>query len=433
MTGSLLNRWIKLTGWCSQIILLALLYPLVCSAEELSLPWLVREALKNNREILALQSRLAAYAHRVPQAGSLPDPMFSVGYQNDGSNEYTYGDSPDAKWMFELSQTFPFAGKRGLQTRMAQADLSAQKDDLESLRRQTVRNVRESYLDLFLAYKSLDLYEEKKALLNRMEEAALARYAAGTAEQTDVILVQTEQYMLMEREEMARQKIQILEGALNGMIGRDVTLPLGRPAMTIKPSTMTGNLVELIERADKNAAEIKNKEKMVAASEFKVGMAKREYFPDVTLNAGYEQRGSAYTDMYSLSASFSVPAYFRSRQEPAVLEASSRLQEAKQDLDGVKLTVAAAIRENFAVVSTADRLLLLYRQGLIPKSTQEYQSALSGYKAGKTGLEAVVAPLKTVLDFELLYWTQLVEREKAMGRIEALTGDGLTGESSPEG
>jgi len=259
--------------WCCQILMLAFMYPLVCQADVLSLNWLVTEALKNNRGLLAAQSRLSAYEKRIPQAGSLPDPMFSVGYQNDCSSEYTYGDSFDAKWMFEVSQTFPFAGKRGLQTEMAKTDFAGRQEDYEALRRQTVRTVREAYLDLFLVYKSLDIYVGKRSLLDQLEKAVLSRYASGSTQQRNVAMGQTEKYMLLEKEEMARQKIKTLEGTLNLVVGRDASFPLARPVDTLEASKFEGNLNALIEKAYENAAEIRAREKMVSASELKVGMS----------------------------------------------------------------------------------------------------------------------------------------------------------------
>jgi len=411
--------------FCCQVLLLILLFPVVCQAEVLSLKWLVEETLKNNRELLAAQSRLSAYERRIPQAGSLPDPMFLVGYQNDGSSRYTYGDSPDAKWMFELSQTFPLAGKRGLRMEMAKTDYAGLREDYEVLRRRMVRSVNESYLDLFLACKSLNLIAKKRTFLNQVEEAVLNRYASGMTEQRDVVMAQTEKYMLLEKEEMLKQRIQTLEGNLNLVIGREAGLSLARPADFLEPSKFEGNLDFLIQKAYENAAEVKVKEKTVTASELKVGMAKREFFPDVTLNAGYEQRGNDYTDMYKLSASVNLPVYFKSRQRPALQEASAYLQEAKHDLAGTKFMIASSIREYLAAISAADQLMVLYRKALIPKTQQDFQTSLAAYETGKTGVETVIGPLKSLLDYEILYWTQLVEREKAIVRIDVLTGEGI--------
>jgi hypothetical protein len=59
----------------------ALCYP----ARAQSLPAPVREALQNNREILADQKRYEAVRQRPSMASSLPDPMVSLGYTSDGN------------------------------------------------------------------------------------------------------------------------------------------------------------------------------------------------------------------------------------------------------------------------------------------------------------------------------------------------------------
>jgi hypothetical protein len=94
-----------------------------------------------------------------------------------------------------------------------------------------------------------------------------------------------------------------------------------------------------------------------------------------------------------------------------------------QDLEGAKLMVASSIRENYAMASSAKRLMDLYRNALIPKSSQDFEAALANYSSGRGDALTVITRLKSLLEFELLYWTQFVEREKAVARIEALTGE----------
>ena len=57
--------------------------------------------------------------YKIPQAGGLPDPMFMVGYQNEGYNTLYFRRYPDAYWMFSATQMFPFYGKRDLKSEMA--------------------------------------------------------------------------------------------------------------------------------------------------------------------------------------------------------------------------------------------------------------------------------------------------------------------------
>ena len=46
--------------------------------------------------------------------------------------------------------------------------------------------------------------------------------------QQEVLMAQTEKYMLLEKEEMQKQKIQSLEAMLNATVGREVNTPLGQ-------------------------------------------------------------------------------------------------------------------------------------------------------------------------------------------------------------
>ena len=66
--------------------------------------------------------------------------------------------------------------------------------------------------------------------------------------------------------------------------------------------------------------------------------------------------------------------------------------------------------------------MTLYKDGLIPKTYQDFELALAGYVTGKVEAVTAITRLKALLDFELLYWGQRMEREKAIARLEAITG-----------
>jgi hypothetical protein len=85
--------------------------------------------------------------------------------------------------------------------------------------------------------------------------------------------------------------------------------------------------------------------------------------------------------------------------------------------------VASGIRENLAMASSAKRTMDLYRNALIPRGNQDFEAALSIYSTGRGDALTVMTRLKSLLDYELQYWGQFVEREKAIARIEALTGE----------
>jgi outer membrane protein TolC len=422
------------TGWRGAVVcrhallfLVVLCGALTAAADDLRLQDLITEALQKSPEIRASESRAKASGYRVPQAGSLPDPMFMFGYQNEGWERYTYAKESDAQWMFSASQMFPFPGKRSLKEDMARQDAEGSAILHESVKLKTITRIRELYFDLFLAYKNIDLITERNALFSRIEDAALARYSSGMGMQQEVLMAQTEKYMLLEKEEMLKQKIQSIEAMLNATVGREINTPMGRPAAETH-SLHQKSLDELLSMAYDHSPEIRARQKMVAAAEAKVRMAEKEYYPDFTLAAGYFNRGGGqFDDMWSLTTTINVPLYYKSKQRQAVLEAEAMLTEAKRETEAARLMIASLIRDNFAMYTTSEKLMALYRDGLVPKAYQDFESALAGYTTGKTEALTVISRLKALIDFETLYWVQVAEHEKASARFEAMTGVVETG------
>ncbi|MFZ3114616.1 MAG: TolC family protein [Syntrophales bacterium] len=389
---------------------------------------LLLEALRSNPEIQALQARTTAAEHRIPQAMSLADPMVMVGYENEGtSNLYTFnrdvnGMPSGSRWMFSLSQMFPYPGKLALKGDMAARDAESQKAMIEAAKLNTQVRVKQIYYDLSLAYTNIDLLRDKTALFSRMEDVALARYSAGMAPQQEVLMTQTEKYMLLEREEMERQKIKSLEAMLNALLGRDGSMPLGgRPEKT-SYVFYNYNIDELIRLSYEKNPMIKAREKMAAGAESKVQMAKKEFYPDFTIGGTYFAKGSEQPDMWNLTASINIPLYFKKKQEPALLEAESSLVETKKDVETAKLMASSALRDDYAMVKTADSLIALYKDGLVPKAYQDFELALAGYATGKVEAITVITRLKAVIDYEFQYWGQFTQREKAMAQIAGVAG-----------
>jgi outer membrane protein TolC len=227
--------------------------------------------------------------------------------------------------------------------------------------------------------------------------------------------------MLLEKEEMLKQRIQSIEAMLNATLGRDATSPLGRPVES-GGTDVNVTMEELLSAHVENSPLVKEKEKMVAAAEAKVKMAEKEYYPDFTVNAGYFMRGGGFEDMWSLTTAINIPIFYRTKQRQAVAEARAALSISEHELLATKTMLSSTIKDNYSMMKTAEKLMELYRNGLVPKAYQDFEAALAGYTTGKVEAITVINRLKALLDFETSYWGQFVEREKAIARIESIAG-----------
>lgn len=430
--NSHINRFLTVLRLCLvlafSILAACISFPQYTFSADLKLQDLIDEALRNNPEIRSAQSKVSALKFRIPQVESLPDPMFMFGYQNEGvRNLYTFGKdmAPDSQWMFSVSQMFPFPGKLSLKGEMAASDFESALARYESLKLRTVSKVKELYYSLFLAYKNIDLIGEQKNLFSRIEDAAESRYKTGTGSLQDLLMAQTEKYMLLEKEEMLKQKIQSIEAMLNYTTGRDINAPLGRPTK-IEATPFNYSLNELLEIAASNSPDIKALKRMVAGTEAKLKMARREYYPDFTLTATYFARSTQFPDMWSITTTINIPLFYKTKQRESVNESMSLLSEASNELDAAKFMIFSSVRDVYSMLKTSERLMDLYKSGIIPKIRQDIQLSLAGYTAGKTDALTVLASIKNIIDSEVLYWTQFVEREKAVAKLEELTAMKIT-------
>ncbi len=383
---------------------------------------LIGEALRNNPEIQAAEARASAASLRVLPSATLPDPILSTGYQNGGFNGYTYGKSVDSWWTVSLSQTFAYPGKLPLQEEAAAYEARAEKANAELMKHQVAGRVSEGYYDLFLANKELGLIQARKPLLARIEEATLARYASGVGSQWDVTMAQAEKYMLLEKEEMTKRKKASIEAALNREIGRSTAVSFGEtpdPA----PTPFSRSLDDLLEMSRSRSPELAMQQSLIQASEKRALRSRKEAYPDVTLMGSYFSRGNGYDDMWALTASVPLPLFYKRKQGAGIGEADLNLETARRDLEAARLRIESEIRDNYAMVRAADRVLELYQKALIPKARLDIDTAFAQYSSGRIDAAAMLARLKTPFDYELTRWQQFTEREKAIARIHVVSGD----------
>lgn len=451
MTGIRQRSWRFGSGrthgrWLALVLLLGLLAgapsPATAASEAgPSVEDYVAEALGHNPDIKAAGERAAAARRRVPQVKSLPDPSISVGYQNDGLRWYTYANSDDAQWMAGVSQTIPYPGKLLAKGDAAAGEADALDIQADIVRFKTVARVRELYFELFGTRKSLELLARKENLLATMEQVALARYGAGIGSTQDVLMAQSEKYMLLERRESLRQRVQAQEAMLAEALGRRDPGTIPPPAEPPR-EPYPRSLDELLARFTAGAPEARSREKMVDAAEARVRAAKGEFVPDVTINGGYARKGfkvdreltipatgdtytgrtQKFVDMWTLGVSVTLPLYFWSKQMEGLKESRHSLETARQELEAARNSINAIVRDNYAGIKAAEATMALYEKSLGPRSRQDFDLAMARYAAGGGDALTVLSRLKNLFEYETEYWGRAVEKQKAAAKLEALLG-----------
>lgn len=381
---------------------------------------LVEQALENNPEIKSMQRRFDMMRARIPQAKALDEPVLSVGYMGNIAPFYVQRDDPSSGRSISITQDLPYPGKRTLRGKVASTEAEAEWWKFEQTRRSVVAEVKDAYFDLYYLTKALGVVSKTKTLLEQFTKIAEARYAVGKGIQQDVLKAQVEFSKLLEQETMLQQRKQLAEARLNSLLYRESDSPIGMPE-ELKPREFSHSLAELNETAIANYPDLKSQRRKIESAQYSIQLAKKEFYPDFSVGFTYINR-PAMPEMYGVTVGVKLPIWRRQKQQPALTEAAASFEAEKRTLENMTTVLMFKIRDKYLAQNTAQRLLKLYSTTIVPQSSLSLESAIAGYQVGKVDFLTLLDNFVTLLNYELSYYEQLSNEEKAVAALEPLVG-----------
>jgi len=389
--------------------------------EGVKLADLVAEAESKHPAILAAARMVEAKRARIPQARAFPDPQLSIGYMGDPAPFKTQAHDPSSYRQFGVMQEIPYPGKRELRGKIAEKDVDAENWNLEAARRRVRAEVKLAYYELWGVDRALDITQKNKDLLEKLARIAEERYKVGKGLQQDVLRAQVEVTRILQRLTILHQRRRSLEARLNSLLLRPPSSPLA-PLETVAKSPFAYSLEELLEQGVANAPEIRRQEQLIEQSQVAVNLAKRDFYPDFSVGWDYQNRGSGQPEMYGLRFSINLPVFYKSKQRQALSEASSTLAGTREMREAARTSLLFQVKEYYLAAQASEELLTLYSKGIVPQSTLALESALAGYQVGSLDFLSLITNFITILDYETSYYEELANYQKALARIEEITG-----------
>ena len=381
---------------------------------------LIERALGNNPEIKAMQRRFDRMRARIPQAKALDEPVLSVGYTGNITPFQIQKGDPSSGRTISISQDLPYPGKRSLRGRIASTDADAEWWAFEQTRRNVVAEVKDAYFELYYITKAIGVVNKTKTLLEQFTKIAEARYAVGRGIQQDVLKAQVEFSKLIEQQTVLEQRKEIAEARLNSLLYRESDSPLGVPE-ELKPRDFPYSLAQLNETAVANYPDLKAQRRKIEGAQYSIQLAKKDFYPDFSVGFTYINR-PAMPEMYGVNVGIKLPVYIWQKQRPALTEAAASFEAEKRSLENKTTVLMFKIRDRYLAETTAKRLLSLYSTTIVPQSSLSLESAIAGYEVGKVDFLTLLDNLVTLLNYELSYYEQLSNEEKAVAALEPLVG-----------
>ena len=411
--------WTTLLLWTSETATAAPDSPL-------ELPPLIDEALAHNPSLHAARKQWEATREQIEQATVLPDPTFGVQLWNFPQNgNLVTSPSRSQNTIYTLAQRFPFPGKLPLKGEVAGRAAAISEQTLRFQERDLIGRVKITYVELFFAYKDLEIHHEHVEILKQLFDTAKSRFRAGQGSQVDVLKAQVELSNLYQRLPVLDQQARVTTAKLNTLLNRDPRGPLGTPREPA--ATIPSHALEDLERlALSTRPELKAAELAIEKSQHAQAYAERQYYPDFEVGVQRFQNFQA-VDGFGAIATVNIPFSFwtKRKYDAGVREAKAAAAAARAEHHNWQNLTRFQITEFAAKVQAQQQVADLYRTTILPQAEQHFEAARAAYRTGRTGFLDVLEAERAVLEFRLAYYRALVDREVQAATLEQVVGSAL--------
>ena len=401
------------------------------SAQGLILDSLIAQALQVNPNLKSAELRYEEYLAKVPQAGSLPDPMFQTTLSNISTKSWTLGKTSSSGIEFMFSQSIPFFGKLGLAKKSTQSMAEKTKKDYDATKNFIISELKKNYYQLYLLHKSIEITQANKQLLEDFAKIGATKYSVGEGLQQDVLKAQVEVSKmiaeLLDLEEMRKTT----QAKLNILLNRNPQDSLGKPEeLSFKEINYSEENLQNL--AIQNNPAIKGIEFMIRSSELEYKLAQREYWPNLLLSFSYmkmkddaNMSSNPEKDFVSASIGLELPLYFWTKQKKMVQEKRLDLKATRKEYEGMKNELKSEVSMLFYSLNKYKKEMELLKTVILPQAQQSLESAKFAYQVNKVDFLTLLDNQVTLYNYEIDYQKKLASYLQTLAQLEETIGKPL--------
>jgi outer membrane protein TolC len=306
-------------------------------------------AAENNPGLQAKFSEYMAALEKVPQVGSLPDPVIAFGYFIQPV-ETRVGPQ---KARFSASQMFPWFGTLGAKEDVATEMAKAKYEVFEEAKSKLFFNVKATWYNLYFTQRAISISRDNIDILNTFQKLAIVNIESEKASAVDELRVEMEildleNQLLLLLDNFKTQKI-----AFNNLLNVDESSEIGIPDL-LENIVINLDRQALLDSIRMNNHQVLQLEFQEASYENQQIAARKMGNPNFSIGIDYVMIGESSNEMLSASesgkdaivlpmVSITIPLY-RKKYTSMVKEAVF-MQEAVQYQKADKINVLETIYE----------------------------------------------------------------------------------------
>jgi outer membrane protein TolC len=377
----------------------------------------IRIAAERRDEIQAARARTRAGEARPDIVSALPDPMLSP------SLDHLPFMFNGTDYSVTIEQQFPLSGIRGHRRASALADVDRLKSETNRTRLDIGIEAANAFLMLQERRRTAALLDEQIVFARDVVNAANARYASGTAPQSDVLRAEVEVARLEATARALAGEVRSAEAMLNTTLALDADSPVP-PLMSMRllepvPSWST------IKTALTSRPELAAVRADIARADADVQVMKDMFKPMATIRTGPSY---TMTDGHGWMAmvGISLPVW-RSKLKAGVAEAEAMRAMSEADLRAMTRMIEGDAAAAAGQLRAAQDRQVALTTNVLPRARMAIAPAVASYGAGQLPLVSVIEAIQAlwavqsdliVADTQLgLAWARL---GRAIGSYEAI-------------
>jgi len=388
----------------------------------------INKALAENPELLEAGHQIDVLKQIPSQVSSLDDPMLQLDLLNLPTDTFSFDQEPMTQKRVTLSQKFPFPGKLGLRSSMAEKDVDISQFTYEDLQLSITRQVKQSYYELCYVLAAIEISRQNKTLLEQFITITETKYSVGKGIQQDVIKAQVELSKLLNELIELNQRKEVEEARLNSLMNLPPNAPLSI-AHGIAKTSFNYRMEDLFKVAEERRPAFKKLRSLREKFQASRNLAEKEFYPDFKVGLSYSQReDSPLQDRADFASAFigiNIPLWHKNKQGRKVAEESYRIDVIREAYNKTRNLTFLSIKERLDKERKGAETLKLIEKGILPQARQSLESALAGYSVDKVDFLTLLNNQVTLFNWELKYHRELTDYEINLAQLEQVVGQAL--------
>lgn len=386
-------------------------------------------ALGQNPDIQAARKQMEAFAHQVPVAASLQDPMLGV----TALPEQVQTAAGQQELLVTASQKVPWFGKLNRRADVAEAQTNVARARLAAVELATIEKVKRPYYELYFIQQAIRVTEAEQKLLIDIRKVAETRYKAGRTSQQDVLRADLEVSNVENELIRLRQQLESAQARLARVLHISPQTRL-RAIDRLPREQLPSDLDRLQRLAVAARPELHAQLAAVERDQQRVALARLDYLPDVTIGATWIDVSSAGIspvangrDSFLIGTTINLPIY-RKRLDSSVRSAEAQVVATARQYDSLRDATLEEVMDLFVKVRSQQDLLVLFQEDILPRARQTLDVSSRAYNVGEVDFLQLIDNWRQLLRYEVTYHRLEASLRQSLAELERVVG-GFAGQT----